>query len=94
MTTTLVAALKPGVGCCLRKAVDFVVRHPDGRQELIQVCWAIRDPETLRREQEALEEAKAELGLAGRILTVESHLAGTGRSTGMLSSVAFTSFMS
>ena len=57
-----------------RREVDFLVRHPDGRQELIQVCWDIRNPETLQREQEALDEAKAELGLEGRILTMASYL--------------------
>ena len=60
-----------------RKEVDFIVRHPDGRQELLQVCWDARDPETLRREEEALEEARTELGLPGRVLTQEAYLNGT-----------------
>jgi hypothetical protein len=59
-----------------RKEVDFVVRHPDGHQELLQACWDARDPATLSREQEALAEAEAELGLPGRILTVETYLEG------------------
>ena len=59
-----------------RKEVDFVVRHPDGHQELLQACWDARDPATLSREQEALAEAKAELGLPGRILTMETYLEG------------------
>lgn len=61
-----------------RREVDFVARHPDGRQELIQACWDAREPETLKREQEALDEAKEELGLDGRILTMASYLEGAG----------------
>jgi len=59
-----------------RKEVDFVARYPDGRQELIQACWDTRDPATLSRERAALTEAKAELGLEGRILTMETYLEG------------------
>jgi len=59
-----------------RKEVDFLVRHPDGRQELIQACWDLLDPATLQREEEALAEAKAELGLEGRILTPATYLEG------------------
>ena len=59
-----------------RKEVDFVARYPDGRQEWIQACWDTRDPATLSREQAALTEAKAELGLEGRILTMETCLEG------------------
>ena len=57
-----------------RREVDFVARYPDGRQELIQACWEAGDPATLAREQEALDEAKAELGLEGRILTMAAYL--------------------
>lgn len=59
-----------------RKEVDFVARHPDGREELIQACWDARDPATLAREKEALTEAQAELGLEGRLLTPETYLEG------------------
>jgi hypothetical protein len=59
-----------------RREVDFLVRHPDGRKELIQASWDTGDPDTLHREQEALEEAKTELGLPGRILTMASYLEG------------------
>lgn len=57
-----------------RREVDFVARHPDGREELIQACWDTSDPETLRREQEALAEAQQELGLAGRLVTPAAYL--------------------
>ena len=59
-----------------RKEVDFAVQYPDGHQELIQACWDTRDPDTLGREQAALDEAKEELGWPGRILTVASYLEG------------------
>jgi predicted AAA+ superfamily ATPase len=58
-----------------RKEVDFLATHPDGRKELVQVCWDARDQATLAREEEALAEAKEELGLEGRLLTPESYLA-------------------
>ena len=62
-----------------RREVDFLARYPDGHRELIQACWDIRDPATLQREQEALAEAKAELGLEGRIVTMASYLEEIGR---------------
>lgn len=37
--------------------VDFHARYSDGRQELIQVCTTINDPETLAREIRALSDA-------------------------------------
>jgi hypothetical protein len=41
---------------------------------MIQACWDVRDPATLIREREALDEAKLELGLEGRILTMAGYL--------------------
>ena len=38
--------------------VDFFVRHVDGRQELIQVCADMDDPETRDRESRALLDAR------------------------------------
>jgi uncharacterized protein len=64
-----------------RKEVDFVVRYPDGRQELIQVCWDTRDPDTLAREEEALAEAELELGLEGRIITMSAYLEQQARAS-------------
>ena len=57
-----------------RKEVDFVVRYRDGREELLQVCWDTRDPATLKREQDALDEARLELGLPGRIINMEAYV--------------------
>lgn len=52
-----------------RREVDFWVTHLDGRSELVQACWDKSDPETRAREQTALDEACAETGLSGRIVT-------------------------
>lgn len=57
-----------------RREVDFLAHYPDGRRELIQVCWDAREPDTLAREREALAEAQTELRLAGRVLTLEDYL--------------------
>jgi predicted AAA+ superfamily ATPase len=56
------------------REVDFLARHADGRRELLQACWDAGDPETLRREREALAEAREELGLEGRLVTMASYL--------------------
>ena len=40
--------------------VDFLARHPDGRQELIQVCADATDAATWQRETRALDAAHAE----------------------------------
>lgn len=50
--------------------VDFLARHPDGRQELIQVCTNIDDDGTLARELRALVDAAAELPRAQPLLFV------------------------
>lgn len=63
------------------REVDFLVQWPDGRKELVQVCWDLRDPATLQREREALEEAQAELGLEGRVVTPASYLEDAGRAS-------------
>jgi hypothetical protein len=39
------------------REVDFLVRHPDGQAELIQVCSDATDPDTAGRELRALVEA-------------------------------------
>lgn len=40
--------------------VDFLARHPDGRQELLQVCAELGSSETFQRETRALREAARE----------------------------------
>lgn len=52
--------------------VDFLARYFDGREELIQVCANIDNPDTLAREVRALREAAAEFPQADNILiTIE-----------------------
>jgi uncharacterized protein len=48
--------------------VDFLARHPSGRQELIQVCASLDDPATREREIRALTEASQEYPKAVRTL--------------------------
>lgn len=54
--------------------IDFVTEGVDGQMELIQVVWDISDPDTLKRETRALEAAKAELGIKGRLLTANDYI--------------------
>jgi predicted AAA+ superfamily ATPase len=48
--------------------IDFLARHADGRQELIQVCADASDPGTAERELRALEDAAAVFPKAARTL--------------------------
>jgi predicted AAA+ superfamily ATPase len=50
--------------------VDFLARHPDGRQELIQVCADATDAATWQRETRALDAAHAEHPRAERTVIV------------------------
>lgn len=52
--------------------VDFLTRSLEGTLQLYQVVWEMDDPQTLDREQRALGEAKAELGIDGTIITPEN----------------------
>jgi len=54
--------------------IDFLVKNLDGSMELIQAVWDISDPKTLAREERALEAAKKELGIEGRIVSMEDYL--------------------
>ncbi len=55
--------------------VDFLARHQDGTEELIQVCASADDPETLAREIRALKETASVYPRARQlILTQESRL--------------------
>jgi predicted AAA+ superfamily ATPase len=44
--------------------VDFHARSTNGNEELIQVCASLDDPDTLRREVRALEDAQQDFPLA------------------------------
>jgi predicted AAA+ superfamily ATPase len=55
--------------------VDFLARHRDGAEELIQVCADLDEAETLAREVRALEEAAAACPCARQLLlTLESRM--------------------
>jgi hypothetical protein len=55
--------------------VDFLARHLDGSEDLIQVCASVDDPATLAREVRALQDAVSEHPRARQIvLTLESRL--------------------
>ena len=46
------------------REVDFIARLPDRSLRLVQVCETLADPQTRKREVQALAEAMAELGLS------------------------------
>lgn len=56
-----------------RREIDFISRDPLGEWHLYQVCWSLDDPQTLEREQGALEEAENELGIKGQIITPDTY---------------------
>jgi len=50
--------------------VDFLARHPDGREQLIQVCANLDDAQTRARELRALQDAATLYPRAERLLVV------------------------
>ncbi len=54
--------------------VDFVATSKGAKPELIQVVWEKEDAATLQREERALHEAEAELGVKGKIIDVADYL--------------------
>lgn len=50
--------------------VDFLARHVDGHEELVQVCTSIDHPDTLAREIRSLQDAAAEFPQAGQVLII------------------------
>jgi uncharacterized protein len=57
-----------------RFEVDFLTENLKGERELIQVVWDTSDDKTMARETRALEQAKKELKLPGKIITPDSYL--------------------
>lgn len=57
----------------MQEQIDFLARHPDGRQELIQVCVDASAPETAEREFRALADAATALPEAARTLVTLHH---------------------
>jgi hypothetical protein len=53
--------------------VDFLSHDAYGKWHLYQVCWNMEDPDTLKRETVALQEAETELGITGEIITPASY---------------------
>lgn len=54
--------------------VDFITQDREGRYEMLQVVWDADDPKTLEREERALERAKEELGIPGRMIDWSAYL--------------------
>ena len=50
------------------REVDFLARYPSGREELVQVCASLDDPDTRRREMRALIDAAPHYPGAARSL--------------------------
>lgn len=57
-----------------RYEVDFLAVNKQRRACLLQIVWDDNDLETLMREKRALQLAEKELGLPGKIITLESYL--------------------
>jgi hypothetical protein len=54
--------------------IDFVTVDKDGTRELIQVIFDMTEQKVAQREQRALDQAKEELGINGRIITMQDYL--------------------
>ncbi len=57
-----------------RYGVDFLTRDIEGKLSLYQVVWDVNNPETMQREQRALQAAEAELGIKGYLITPVEYL--------------------
>ncbi len=57
-----------------RYEIDFLIQSKHGKKKLLQVAWNTEDPQTLEREQRALNQAQKELNIPGEIITLESYL--------------------
>jgi len=54
--------------------IDFLAQTARGEKKLVQVAWNINDPETLKREERALQAGIKELKIPGEIITLDSYL--------------------
>lgn len=57
-----------------RHEIDFLAQTPQGQKKFFQVAWDIGNPDTLQREQRALEAGMKELNIEGEIITLDSYL--------------------
>jgi len=55
------------------REVDFIATFPDGRARLYQVTYDVSSESARRREEDALDEARKELGVEGRLVTAENY---------------------
>jgi predicted AAA+ superfamily ATPase len=55
------------------KEIDFLTHAPNGKRLLIQACYDMQGKETIEREQRALHEAEAELGIKGYLVTRDTY---------------------
>ena len=69
------------LGCTLnyyltkeRYEIDFLAQTPRGHKKFFQVCWNIDDPNTLEREERALDAGMKELKITGEVITLDSYL--------------------
>lgn len=54
--------------------IDFVTQSSEGKKELIQVVWDMKEPNVQAREERALEEAEQELNISGKIIDKNTYL--------------------
>lgn len=54
--------------------IDFVTQSSEGKKELIQVVWDMKEPSVQAREERALEEAEQELNISGKIIDKNTYL--------------------
>lgn len=47
------------------------------KKPCLQICWNTENPETLAREERALQSAKKELNITGRLITPREYLRET-----------------
>lgn len=57
-----------------RYEIDFLAQTPRGDKKLLQIAWDVEDSRTKKWEERALEAAKKELNIEGRIITLDSYL--------------------
>lgn len=62
-----------------RYEIDFLAQSPRGEKKLFQVAWTIENDSARERELRALEAAKHELGVDGRLITLETYLSGQAK---------------
>ena len=54
--------------------IDFLAQTPRGHRKLFQVVWDMHNPQTLERENRALQAGMKELKIEGEIITLDSYL--------------------